>query len=252
VQYTGKKLKSFTSEVKIIGQLNLDKCSFNQTDNLNDVKIVVTEDQESMNGCIIGTDLMKQIPEFDSAMQQLEETIKNMSQNVIKRYEIIRNKQNIEMIRTIVEDNKLVYAKVYHIMEEVKEVKYNQVDNDEEIDIIRNHVEQRLKQSAAQSLKKIRTNRESNVQFKIELLNPNQRPLEARARPLPYHIKDKVKQAIKEQEEAGIIRKSKSDWTSALRVVDKSDGDIRLTVDYKPLNKVIKSDNYPLPNISEI
>jgi hypothetical protein len=59
-----------------------------------------------------------------------------MSQNVIKRYEIIRNKQNIEMIRTIVEDNKLVYAKVYHIMEEVKEVKYNQVDNDEEIDII--------------------------------------------------------------------------------------------------------------------
>ena len=89
-----------------------------------------------MNGCIIGTDLMKQIPEFDSAMQQLEETIKNMSQNVIKRYEIIRNKQNIEMIRTIVEDNKLVYGKVYHIMEEVKEVKYNQVDNDEEIDII--------------------------------------------------------------------------------------------------------------------
>ena len=69
-----------------------------------------------------------------------------MSQNVIKLYEIIRNKQNIEIIRTIVEDNKLVYAieKIDHnkckeekdIMEEVKEVKYNQVDNDEEIDII--------------------------------------------------------------------------------------------------------------------
>ena len=92
MQYTGKPLKSFTSEVKIIG-LNLDKCSFNQTDKLNDVKIIVTENQELMNGCIIGTDLMKQIPEFGSAMQQLEETIKNMSQNVIKRYEIIRNKK---------------------------------------------------------------------------------------------------------------------------------------------------------------
>jgi sensor domain CHASE-containing protein len=55
-------------------------------------------------------------------------------------------------------------------MEEVKEVKYNQVDNDEEIDIIRNHVEQRLKQSAAQSLKEIRTNRESNVQFKNRII----------------------------------------------------------------------------------
>jgi hypothetical protein len=57
---------------------------------------------------------------------------------------------------------------------------------------------------------------------------------------------------IKEQEAAGIIRKSKSEWTSALRVVHKPDGDIRLTVDYKPLNKIIKSDNYPLPNIAEI
>lgn len=31
-----------------------------------------------------------------------------------------------------------------------------------------------------------------------------------------------------------------------------SDGDIRITFDYIPLKKVIKSDNYPLPNISDI
>ena len=47
VQYTGNSLKSFTSEVMIIGQLNLDKCSCNQIDNLSDVKIVVTQDQGS-------------------------------------------------------------------------------------------------------------------------------------------------------------------------------------------------------------
>jgi hypothetical protein len=38
----------------------------------------------------------------------------------------------------------------------------------------------------------------------------------------------------------------------SIKVVHKSDGDIRITVDYKPLNKVIKSDNYPLPNISDL
>ena len=90
------------------------------------------------------------------------------------------------------------------------------------------------------------------MQFKIELIDPYQQPLEAKARPLPYHVKEKVKQVIKEQEDAGFIRRSNSEWTSALRVVHKPDGDIRLSVDYKPLNKVIKSDNYPLPNIAEI
>ena len=48
-------------------------------------------------------------------------------------------------------------------MEEVKEVKDNQVDDNDAIDIIRNHVEQRLKQSAAQSLKEIRTNIEKQM-----------------------------------------------------------------------------------------
>ena len=34
--------------------------------------------------------------------------------------------------------------------------------------------------------------------------------------------------------------------------VHKPDREIRITVDYKPLNKVIKSDNYPLPNIANV
>ena len=65
-------------------------------------------------------------------------------------------------------------------------------------------------------------------------------------------MKDKVKQLLKEQEEAGIIRKSKSNCTSPLRVVHKPHGDIRITIDYKPLNKILKKDNYPRPNMSDI
>ena len=37
-----------------------------------------------------------------------------------------------------------------------------------------------------------------------------------------------------------------------LCVVHKTDGSIRITVDYKPLNAVIKGDVYPMPNIAEI
>ena len=92
----------------------------------------------------------------------------------------------------------------------------------------------------------------TRVKFNIELINSNQQPLCAKARPLPYNLKDKVKQLLKEQEEAGIIQKSKSNWTSPLRVLHKPDGDIRITIDYKALNKITKNDNYPLPNICDI
>ena len=50
----------------------------------------------------------------------------------------------------------------------------------------------------------------------------------------------------------GIIRPSQSEWCSPIRIVDKPDGSIRITVDYKELNKVIKDDNYPLPSINDL
>ena len=239
IQYQGKPLKSFTGEVKILGQLILHNCAFNQSDHLENVNIIVTENQKSINGCIIGTDLMKIIPEFNDSMQMLEATIDNMSKNVLIRYSII-NKQKEEDES---KNNKLIL--------ELEKINEEQESEEDEIGLVRKHVEERLKQSAATSLKDIKAKRESKVQFRIELLNLNQKPLEAKARPLPFHLKEKVKQVIKDQEAAGIIRKSKSEWTSALRVVHKADGDIRLTVDYKPLNKIIKSDN-SLPNIAEM
>ena len=83
-------------------------------------------------------------------------------------------------------------------------------------------------------------------------INPNQRPIESKARTLPFHMQDKVKKQLDEQLASGMIRKSTSEWTSPLRCVHKPDGEIRITIDYKPLNKVIKSDYYPLPNIANI
>jgi hypothetical protein len=80
------------------------------------------------------------------------------------------------------------------------------------------------------------------------LINQQQKPLEAKSRPLPYHMKDKVRQKLREQEDAGLIRRSNSEWTSPVRVVHKPDVGKRITVDYKPL----KSFNFPLPNIEDI
>ena len=61
-----------------------------------------------------------------------------------------------------------------------------------------------------------------------------------------------VKEALMQQLEAGLIRRSTSEWASPLHVVIKPDGTIRLTVDYKILNAAIEFDAYPMPNTHKL
>ena len=78
-------------------------------------------------------------------------------------------------------------------------------------------------------------------------MDPEQKPLRCRPRPIPHNLKKDVMGAIKAQLNAGIIRPSKSEWASPLHIVHKPSGGIRLTVDYSSLNTVIQFDPYPMP-----
>jgi len=46
VEYKGK-LKSYTTEIKTFGQILLNQCNFNRTDNHKGVKIIITEDNNN-------------------------------------------------------------------------------------------------------------------------------------------------------------------------------------------------------------
>ena len=52
--------------------------------------------------------------------------------------------------------------------------------------------------------------------------------------------------------EAGIIRKSRSPWCSPINICRKKNGKIRVTIDFRALNKLTKRDCYPLPRIDEL
>ena len=68
---------------------------------------------------------------------------------------------------------------------------------------------------------------------------------------VPLAKRDIVKEHIKELENKKIIRRSKSNFCSPAFIIPKPDGDIRMVVDYKNLNKITKNMYYPFPRIEE-
>ncbi|GJQ78594.1 hypothetical protein Trydic_g11704 [Trypoxylus dichotomus] len=61
-------------------------------------------------------------------------------------------------------------------------------------------------------------------------------------------VRSKVQQLI----ESGVIRQSNSDYASPIILVPKKNGEPRLCVDYRALNRITVKDRYPLPLIDDL
>ncbi|RCN37073.1 reverse transcriptase [Ancylostoma caninum] len=77
-------------------------------------------------------------------------------------------------------------------------------------------------------------------------------PIKQKTRPVPMGARKEFKGIIKDLVERGIVEKSQSEWASPVVLVRKKDGTLRLCIDYRALNKVIKQDSYPLPTIDTV
>ena len=128
----------------------------------------------------------------------------------------------------------------------------SQEPSNTELEQVQRRLRARLQECSSESLLDLKPLANTKVSFVIQLQDPKQQPITCKSRPLPHHLKEKVRATINEQLQAGIIRPSFSAWSSALRVVHKPDGSIRITVDYKPLNKAIVVPQYPLPSVADM
>src|SRR6202007_1887078 len=68
---------------------------------------------------------------------------------------------------------------------------------------------------------------------------------------IPLIYKDQVKEEIDSMIRQGVIRPSKSPWGFNMVLVDKPNGRKRVCVNFKKLNKVIKKDKFPMPNLHQ-
>ncbi|KAF9762429.1 Retrovirus-related Pol polyprotein from transposon [Nosema granulosis] len=77
-------------------------------------------------------------------------------------------------------------------------------------------------------------------------------PVYQRTRRIPTHYEREIDNEIKKNLDLGIIRSSSSEWCSRIVPVTKSDGTLRMCIDYRALNQLTTKDRYPLPRIDEI
>ncbi|GFU24768.1 hypothetical protein TNCV_793911 [Trichonephila clavipes] len=76
-------------------------------------------------------------------------------------------------------------------------------------------------------------------------------PVTTRPRRLHPKLYDAVKVEFEFLLAQGIIRPSKSPWSSPLHVVPKSDSTVRPVGDYRQLNSVTEFDSYPMPYLND-
>ncbi|PIC11955.1 hypothetical protein B9Z55_028750 [Caenorhabditis nigoni] len=87
-----------------------------------------------------------------------------------------------------------------------------------------------------------------HVEGKIELLDGAE-PIRQKPRPIPLAVREQVKEMLKKMLKQGVITESTSPWSSPVVLVKKKDGSIRMCIDYRKVNKVVKQNAHPLPHI---
>ncbi|GFR77250.1 Pol polyprotein [Elysia marginata] len=88
------------------------------------------------------------------------------------------------------------------------------------------------------------------VEHTIELEDP--KPFKQRYRRIPSHMFEEVRDHLRQLEACGVIRPSKSQYSSPVVCCRKKDGKLRLCVDYRLLNSRTRKYNYCFPRVDEI
>ncbi|XP_063600361.1 uncharacterized protein LOC134776542 [Penaeus indicus] len=82
------------------------------------------------------------------------------------------------------------------------------------------------------------------TEYKIEVTVPD--TIRVKPYPIPYSLEDVVREELSHMMQLGIIEASDSSFSTPILVVPKKDGNHRLCLDFRRLNKIVKFDAEPM------
>ena len=93
--------------------------------------------------------------------------------------------------------------------------------------------------------------------YTVKLLaQENSKPVAEPPRRIQYHLVNRVREALNEMMENDVIEEhpqgEHAPWTSNVVVASKDDGEIRITMDAKNVNKTLLSSNFPIPRQEDL
>ena len=71
---------------------------------------------------------------------------------------------------------------------------------------------------------------------------------------VPHSLKGKLKHTLQKNMESGVLVKvdQPTDWVHNLVIVEKKNGSLRLCLDPRELNRIVKWEHYKIPTVKEI
>ena len=85
-------------------------------------------------------------------------------------------------------------------------------------------------------------------------VDPMADPVVHPPRKVPHPLRNQLADTLEDMVKQGVLEKvdGPSEWDNSMVVVQKKDGSLRICIDPKDLNKVLKREHYQLPTIEEI
>ena len=83
-------------------------------------------------------------------------------------------------------------------------------------------------------------------------LKPDSKPVQSPSRKIPFALEEKLQKEPDRMEALGVIEKisKPTDWLNTLVVAEKPNGKLRICLDPRPLNKVIKGNTFSYQHLS--
>ena len=84
---------------------------------------------------------------------------------------------------------------------------------------------------------------------KCEVIMENEKPVFTKQYPLPHAMRETVSKEVESMLEMGVIERTASPYSSPIVLVKKADGKIRFCVDFRKINRHVRFDGEPMPDV---